>query len=51
VQSGPFAQHLLFLSKAQSFYSEPQIPRIDYSNQWKPTVIFTEFLEKVKLLL
>jgi hypothetical protein len=47
----PFAQLLLFLSKAYSFYSGPQIPRTGYSDQWQPTVIFTEFLEKVKPLL
>jgi hypothetical protein len=29
----PFAQLLLFLSKAYSFYSGPQIPRTGYSDQ------------------
>jgi hypothetical protein len=46
-----FAQLLLFLSKAQSFYFKPQIPRTGYDDQWQPTVIFTEFLENIKPLL
>jgi hypothetical protein len=47
----PIAQLLLFLPKAYSFYAGPQIHRTNYSDQWQPTVIFAEFLEKVKPLL
>jgi hypothetical protein len=51
VQSGPFTQLLLFLSKEYPFYFKPQIPRTGYNDPWQPTVIFTEFVEKVKPLL
>jgi hypothetical protein len=51
VQSGPFTQLLLFLSRAEPFSIEPQSPRTSYIDQRQATVIFTEFLEKVKPML
>jgi hypothetical protein len=51
MQSGPFTQLLLFLSRAFPFYFESQIPRTGYIDQWQATVIFTNFLEKINSLL